>query len=214
MATPHYVYRMYDEDGRLLYVGISKTLATRLTQHHRDKPWADEIASVTGKRYATRDAARAAEIDAIHKENPRYNIQDRAKTMDWGETAASLWGQMDAKDRDEAIALAERFLEQWPEGWDSPSDRSVRTAMVAVTAMMRSGTSPTEALDAIYPERHRGKSRKLSPCPSCGQDKATHDDTRNYVLREHTAAFTCSPCDVTWTVNYDWNNGRPEVPVP
>ena len=213
MATPHYVYRMYDEGGRLLYVGISKTLATRLTQHHRDKPWANEIASVMGKRYTSREAARAAEIEAIQNEDPRYNIQDRAKTVDWGIRAAGIWEQMDATERSDAISLGERFLTEWPDGWSSPSDRAVRTAMVAAMVIMKSGNSPTEALDAIYPERHRGKSRKLSPCPSCGQDKATHDDTRDYVLREHTAAFTCSPCDVTWTVGYDWNNGRPEVSV-
>ena len=196
MAT-HYVYRLWDDTGALLYVGISKTLVNRLTQHDESQPWAAEVASVTAKRYPTREKARAAEIEAIQKENPRYNIRDRAKAVDWGMQAAGLWGQMDAKERGEAIALAERFLEHWPEGWDSPSDRSVRTAMIAATAMMRSGTIPTEALDAIYPERHRGKSRKLSPCPSCGQDKATHDDTRDYVLREHTAAFSCSPAAPT-----------------
>lgn len=213
MAT-HYVYRLWDENGELLYVGISKTLVNRLTQHDESQPWASEVATVTAKRYPNRDKARAAEIEAIQTENPRYNIRDRAKPVDWGMRATELWSQMDAGERTESIALAERFLANWPEGWDSPSDRSVRTAMIAATAMMRSGTSPTEALDAIYPERHRGKSRKLSPCPSCGQDKATHDDTRDYLLREHTAAFTCSPCDVTWTVAYDWNSGRPEVSVP
>lgn len=213
MSTPHYVYRMYDEDSQLLYVGISKTLATRLTQHHRDKPWSHEIASVVGKRYSSRDAARAAEIEAIRTENPRYNIQDRPKGVDWGERAADIWGQMDATERSEAVAVCERFLEEWPADWARPSDRAVRTAMMAATAMMKSGASPTEALDAIYPERHRGKSRKLSTCPSCGNERATHDDTRDYARREHTAVFTCLPCDNTWTVGYDWNSGRPGVAV-
>ena len=212
MAT-HYVYRLWNESGDLLYVGISKTLVSRLTQHDESQPWAAEVASVTAKRYPNRDKARAAEIEAIQKENPRYNIRDRAKSVDWGQRAAELWCDMDAKERTDAIALGDRFLSEWPTGWDSASDRAIRTALLAAMAMMRSGTTPTEALDAIYPDRHRGKSRKLSPCPSCGQEKATHDDTRDYVLREHTAAFTCSPCDVTWTVGYDWNNGRPEVSV-
>lgn len=213
MATPHYVYRMYDDDGQLLYVGISKTLATRLTQHHRDKPWAAQIASVVGKRYTSREAARAAEIEAIQKENPQYNIQDRAKSVDRVKQAADIWGQMDTTERSDAVALGERFLEEWPADWNSPSERAIRTAMVAAMAMMKAGSSPTEALDAIYPERHRGKSRRMSTCSSCGRERATHDDTRDYVRREHTAVFTCSPCNNTWTVGYDWNSGRAGVTV-
>lgn len=209
----HYVYRLWDDAGALLYVGISKTLVNRLTQHDESQPWADEVASVTAKRYASRDKARAAEIEAIQTEHPRYNIRDRAKRPDHTETIAALWAQMDAGDRQSTLETLDRFLDMWPESWGSPSDKSIRTALLAAAALMRSGTSPTEALDAIYPERHRRKSRKREACPSCGQERATHDDTRDYVAREWTAAFTCSPCDTTWTVAYDWVTGRAEVAV-
>ena len=212
MAT-HYVYRLWDDAGDLLYVGISKTLVNRLTQHDESQPWAAEVASVTAKRYPSRDKARAAEIEAIQTENPRYNIRDRAKHPDHSEVMATLWAEMDAGDRQSTLEVMDRFLAAWPESWTSPSDRSMRTSFLAASALMRTGLSPTEALDAIYPERHYRKSRKLSPCPSCGHQRATHDDTRDQVLREHTAAFTCSPCDTTWTVAYDWVTGRPEVAV-
>jgi predicted GIY-YIG superfamily endonuclease len=212
MAT-HYVYRLWDADGALLYVGISKTLVQRLTQHDQSQPWADEVASVTAKRYPNRDKARAAEIEAIQTESPRYNIRDRAKRPDYAQSLAALWDEMDASERASLPEVIDRFLAAWPESWTSPSDRSIRTSFLAAGALMRNGLSPTEALDSIYPERHHRKSRKLSPCPSCGQERATHDDARDRVTREWTAAFTCSPCDTTWTVAYDWVTGRPEVAV-
>ena len=212
MAT-HYVYRLWNEADELLYVGISKTLVTRLTQHDATQPWSAEVASVTAKKYPNRDKARAAEIEAIQTEGPRYNIRDRVKEIDWAAEAMSLWGDMDSMERAEAIALMDRFISKWPESWASPTQRALRTALLAAASMMKSGLTPVEALDAIYPDRHRHKSRKLSPCPRCGQEKATYDDSKDYVMREHTAAFTCSPCDVTWTVGYDWSNGRPEVTV-
>lgn len=67
------VYRAYDVDGRLLYVGISMSLQGRLTKHRRAAWWplTDEI---TVQWFDGREAAKSAERAAITNENPIYNL--------------------------------------------------------------------------------------------------------------------------------------------
>ena len=67
------LYRYYDADGALLYVGVSKRALYRLTQHQAEKPWHLEIATVKMEHLADRAAALEAEAVAIRDENPRYN---------------------------------------------------------------------------------------------------------------------------------------------
>ena len=40
----HFVYGLHDADGRLLYVGVTKSPLGRLKQHFDDKPWIHEVA--------------------------------------------------------------------------------------------------------------------------------------------------------------------------
>lgn len=152
MATPHYVYRMYDEDGRLLYVGISRTMARRLTEHHREQPWAHEIASVAGKRYTSREAARAAEIEAIRTEGPAYNIQDRDKKADAQREREALWDAMSEEDRQEAALILERWTSGDAFDWEhsDAKDRSMRGAMMSVAAALRRGDTVQSGLHAWY----------------------------------------------------------------
>lgn len=70
---PCYVYRMFDANGALLYIGMSNDFAYRLWQHMSEKPWAHEIAKQTVTRYASRQEAEDAEAAAIAAEAPRYN---------------------------------------------------------------------------------------------------------------------------------------------
>jgi hypothetical protein len=67
------LYRMYDEAGTLLYVGISNRPLDRKGQHKHDKPWWTEVATMTLEHYPTRQAAAHAEAIAIAGEAPRYN---------------------------------------------------------------------------------------------------------------------------------------------
>jgi excinuclease UvrABC nuclease subunit len=70
---PTCVYRAYDEDGELLYVGISMNLEGRLAKH-RVTTWWPEVDEITVKWFSGREAAKAAERAAIRNENPRYNV--------------------------------------------------------------------------------------------------------------------------------------------
>lgn len=71
----HYLYRVFDADGSLLYVGISADPDARIESHRRSKPWWPEVASATLEEYPSGDAVAAAEALAIATEQPRYNVR-------------------------------------------------------------------------------------------------------------------------------------------
>lgn len=71
---PTDLYRHFDADGALLYVGISLSALGRLQAHKSGSHWSSKIASVTIESFATREEALRAEKEAIRTERPRFNI--------------------------------------------------------------------------------------------------------------------------------------------
>lgn len=71
---PSWLYRLYDTEGRLLYVGISLRPDTRVMVHRSRQPWGKQIATYTAAEYPNREAAKAAERWAIHHQNPIHNL--------------------------------------------------------------------------------------------------------------------------------------------
>ena len=69
----HQLYRHFDKDGALLYVGISLSAVERLRQHRDSSHWFKKIARITIERHPTREDAEWAEREAIHRENPKHN---------------------------------------------------------------------------------------------------------------------------------------------
>lgn len=69
------LYRFYDADGALLYVGITYDIGIRFHNHSRKKEWWPAATDLTVKWYETRDLAMAAEREAIKTESPVWNIQ-------------------------------------------------------------------------------------------------------------------------------------------
>lgn len=67
------LYRHFDKDGQLLYVGISLSHVARLAQHRDGSPWYEDIAHVTIEWHKTRVEAELAETKAIGREAPKYN---------------------------------------------------------------------------------------------------------------------------------------------
>lgn len=69
------VYRMYDMDGKLLYVGSTRNLGERLKTHRKNSPWYFSKVSVI--KYSESDnwlAVLKEERTAIRREKPAYNI--------------------------------------------------------------------------------------------------------------------------------------------
>jgi excinuclease UvrABC nuclease subunit len=68
-----YVYRAYDDDGRLLYVGLTDYVEHRMRAHLRaGSLWLDHLAQLVVEK---RRNAAAAEREAIKTEWPLYNVQ-------------------------------------------------------------------------------------------------------------------------------------------
>jgi predicted GIY-YIG superfamily endonuclease len=74
---PHHMYRLFDADQRLLYVGVTRDLCRRLREHRKAAPWWADVASATTEVYPNWFAVRQAERATIADENPKHN-RDRA----------------------------------------------------------------------------------------------------------------------------------------
>lgn len=68
------LYRLFNADDRLLYVGISNDPKVRWRQHHADKAWAPDVAMRVIEWHDSRSAALLAELKAIRAERPMHNI--------------------------------------------------------------------------------------------------------------------------------------------
>lgn len=73
------LYRHFDKDGVLLYVGIAINPIARLVDHRKDAHWFRDIRRVEIEYFADRKAALLAETEAIVRERPRFNL-DKAPT--------------------------------------------------------------------------------------------------------------------------------------
>jgi hypothetical protein len=73
LADMHALYRMFDEHGHLLYIGITGDLGKRLGQHSF-KRWFPLVQRITLEWLPNRAAALVAERRAISAERPRYNL--------------------------------------------------------------------------------------------------------------------------------------------
>lgn len=71
---PHSVYRFYDADGALLYVGLTWNVGERIKGHRHAQPWWDEVRDIRVEPHPNSAAAHKAEAAAIRTENPRHNI--------------------------------------------------------------------------------------------------------------------------------------------
>lgn len=92
---PIVVYRLFDAEGDLLYVGCTTDMVRRVV-HHRmpsGSPWWPLVASYTMTEYPTHEEAFSAETVAIRTEAPRFNV---------GKGGRGSWPRLLAK-RDAAL---------------------------------------------------------------------------------------------------------------
>lgn len=68
-----YLYRHFDENQILLYVGVSLNPIVRLTQHRNKSKWFHAIRKIEIEVFKSRKEALKAETKAIEKEKPIYN---------------------------------------------------------------------------------------------------------------------------------------------
>lgn len=84
MATPYpatfrpYVYRIWNAEGDLLYIGSTIYLGLRMKNHAHHARWWLQAKRFTFEAFATEAEAREAERVAIRTEFPRWNIRERS----------------------------------------------------------------------------------------------------------------------------------------
>lgn len=67
------LYRHFDNDNTLLYVGISVDFGRRTLQHFWGSPWMENVTKITIERYNEISQAGMAEVRAVLDENPIHN---------------------------------------------------------------------------------------------------------------------------------------------
>lgn len=85
-----HLYRHFQKDGSLLYVGISLSAVARLAQHKNYSEWFNSISRVEIETFTDRNAALDAERRAIKEENPLYNKTYKRPAPDPKPTRAEI----------------------------------------------------------------------------------------------------------------------------
>jgi predicted GIY-YIG superfamily endonuclease len=73
-SEKHHLYRHFDAQENLLYVGISLDALQRLRAHRTASRWFDDISLVKMETFPSRAKALSAERAAIINEKPKHNV--------------------------------------------------------------------------------------------------------------------------------------------
>lgn len=143
------LYRFYDAEDRLLYVGISNNPEARWKGHRYSiKRWPSLVARQTVGWFDTRTEAEAAEATAIRNEEPRFNGTHNFTKADF---SPDVWADpVTGQRKREVIAARVRHeIESgnWAPGTRIPSASeiaaaakvSLSTATKAVAPLIRDG---------------------------------------------------------------------------
>lgn len=68
------IYRIYDRDGLLLYIGKTVDPGNRIRDHRADKPWWKEVARIDIEHVRDSVDLGRIEAQAIRNERPLYNV--------------------------------------------------------------------------------------------------------------------------------------------
>lgn len=99
------LYRFYDKEEILLYVGKTFNLKTRVANHERGKDWWQYVANMTIEEFSSDKDLIEAEKKAIVEESPIYNVQynhredDIANDVEIGSALIEKVKQVDYSER-------------------------------------------------------------------------------------------------------------------
>jgi hypothetical protein len=175
------LYRLFDADGELLYIGMSYSAISRYAQHKATKPWIGDVCRI---EIETHDVSRAEiahmEMEAIVAENPRYNVVRRGATSGpapyrydrgegFGHDSLSLRVQWHTALR-ELSQLARELDEDEYNGEFVPSREQFIEAVLGATKALRYGDACGKC-DTITPPHYiidtGGWLECFYACPDC-----------------------------------------------
>lgn len=87
-SVAYAVYRHFDQEGRLLYVGMTKDIAKRRSQHSHSSLWFGVSVRETVEWYSDHASASTAETLAISTEAPIHNAKMGRPPIDNPRTVA------------------------------------------------------------------------------------------------------------------------------
>jgi predicted GIY-YIG superfamily endonuclease len=71
---PTYLYKLYDQNNKLLYIGITTDYKVRFKNHANNQSWWNKVSRHWIKKYPSRTSALRAEKRIIARQKPKYNI--------------------------------------------------------------------------------------------------------------------------------------------
>ena len=74
MISQTKLYKIYDAEETLLYVGVSISILRRFEEHLNSTKWSKTAATIKIETFDKRSSAIKAEELAIKSENPIFNI--------------------------------------------------------------------------------------------------------------------------------------------
>lgn len=143
------LYRLFDAEGQLLYVGITTDPEHRWKRHAMFVQWWGLVARRTVEWLPSWPDAMAAEKRAIQSEGPRFNGTHNHPVAPFN---ASEWPQI-TTHRGKAQALAEKIREEIDAGRWLPGMR-VPSCDELASATGISATTANLALRALKAEGH------------------------------------------------------------
>jgi hypothetical protein len=142
------LYRLYDETGQLLYLGIARDPEHRWKLHSDRQPWWHLVAKKTVEWHPDRATAEDAETRLSVIEKPLY---DRAR-----KAASEVVHYDDTEDKARVTAWVLKEIAASQPGWEIGVGRAARAC----------GTSRTSARHAMFElGGDNGKSGPLRPGP-------------------------------------------------
>jgi len=190
------LYRMYDADGLLLYIGISYSAIARFAQHRADKPWIGDVVRI---QIETHEVSRAEileiERQAIIDERPLHNVvhangRARCASGSLADNTAPLPFGHEGLPRFKAWhralrhlgALASELDEYEADGWHVPSRGEFITIVERAARAL------------VYGDRCRGCNQTSYPYHMVGRPF------------HHECYYACPECESLWMC--DWSTRR------
>ena len=222
----HTLYRFFNANHDLLYVGITANPTARLKKHAAEKEWWLEIATVKMEHFSDRQSVLAAERAAIKSEHPLHNVRMNGDARREAQAPAEIdglvgrffhsWVEKTDETSEYATIVSGRVL-QWQGHVVEQIDRGIymielfswgdgqpNGQQIALLADMASWTFYDNGLEMQIALGCRESGRRwLGRDGACGNE-CTHV---TYALGIGTVCGRCAG-SYSWAVEIVWKNGR------
>lgn len=103
----HILYRLFNADGDLLYIGITTNPGVRFAEHRLTKSWWGDVATTTLEHFPSRAELEQAEAQAIAREAPKRNMVRYSARSRIGDPPSG--NDLPRFTREERIATGKRY---------------------------------------------------------------------------------------------------------